>query len=120
MEIDENLYAKIRGWLNIVHPLMITLRDYMNTASLYFLAEVGKSEVFLSLRKHDALIERVLVCDGYSLLEKLLPAIDAMLQKHQLETSDIARCEVVSDLPEGYSARRITETIASVYGFAIT
>lgn len=82
------------------------------------IVEVGKEEVFLSLKK-DAVVERVLVCDGYSLLEKLLPAIDTLLQKYHLETGDITSFTVVSDLPEGYSARRITETIASVYGFAI-
>lgn len=84
-----------------------------------FLLEVDKKEVFLNLKQDEAVIERVLVCDGYSLLEKLLPAIDAMLTRHHLETSDIAKFEVVSDLPEGYSARRITETIASVYEFAL-
>lgn len=84
-----------------------------------FLVEVGKLQVFLSLKKGDVVVERMLVCDGYSLLEKMLPAIDNMLQTYHLQTDDIKKFEVISDLPEGYSARRITETIASVYGFAI-
>jgi hypothetical protein len=90
----------------------------MNEEQSSLLLEVGKTEVFLNLKKGDVVVARVLVCDGYSLLEKMLPAIDAMLRKHHLETGDIKKFEVVSDLPEGYSARRITETIASVYGFA--
>jgi hypothetical protein len=90
----------------------------MNENKMTLLLEVGKTEVFLSLKEDETIVERILVCDGYSLLEKMLPAIDAMLQKHHLETGDIKKCEVVSDLPEGYSARRITETIASIYTFA--
>ena len=91
----------------------------MSDGQYEFLLEVDKKEVFLNLKKDNAVIERILVCDGYSLLEKLLPAIDAMLTRHHLETIDIAKFEVVSDLPEGYSARRITETIASVYEFGV-
>ncbi len=92
----------------------------MNDASLSLLLEVGKQEVFLSLKKSDEILERVLIGDGYSSFEKTLPAIDDLLKKHHLATSDIKDFKVESDLPEGYSARRITETIASVYGFAIT
>ncbi|MDD5083804.1 MAG: hypothetical protein PHT88_02590 [Candidatus Moranbacteria bacterium] len=91
----------------------------MDTQQWSLLLEAGKAEVFLSLQKGGVSVERVLVCDGYSLLEKLLPAIDTMLQKHQLTTGDIKKFEVTSDLPEGYSSRRIAETIAGVYGFAI-
>ncbi len=90
----------------------------MNEMLFSLLAEVGKQEVFLSLRQGDETVERILVCDGYSIVEKMLPAVDAILKKHHLKTGDIAAFQVVSDLPEGYSARRITETIASIYGFA--
>jgi len=90
----------------------------MNEKHYALLAEVGKQEVFLSLRQGDELIERVLVCDGYSIVEKMLPAIDVILKKHHLKTGDVEAFQVVSNLPEGYSARRITETIASIYGFA--
>jgi hypothetical protein len=87
-----------------------------NRFSLF--AEVDKAEVFLSLKNRDIVIEQALVCDGCSIVEKMLPAIDAMLRRHHLQTGDIKKFEVISDLPEGYSARRITETIASIYGFA--
>jgi hypothetical protein len=82
-----------------------------------FLLEVDKMEVFLNLRKDGTLIEKVLVGDGRSLAEKLLPVIDTMLQKYYIKTEDIEKFEVTSDLPEGYSARRIAETVASMYRF---
>lgn len=72
----------------------------------------------MALYQDAVVMERVLACDGYSLLEKLLPALDALLKRHDLAPEDVASFEVISDLPDGYSARRITETIASVYTFA--
>lgn len=86
----------------------------------HFLLEVSKSKVFLTLKKEDEVLEKMLVGDGYSLAEKLLPAIDDMLRKNDLEPKDIEVFEVASDLPEGYSSRRIAETTASIFGFAIS
>ena len=90
----------------------------MNQDKYSFLLEVGKAEVFLSLKKDDETIEKALVGDGYSLAEKLLPAIDDILRKHGLPPESVGKFKVVSDLLEGYSSRRIAETVASVYGFA--
>lgn len=85
----------------------------------HFSLEVSKSEVFLNLKKRDEILEKVLVGDGYGLAEKLLPAIDDMLRKNGIEAKDIEVFEVASDLPEGYSSRRIAETVASIFGFAL-
>lgn len=89
-----------------------------NIAKSFFL-EVGKSEVFLSLRHGGEVAERVLVGDGHSLAEKLLPAIDELLRRHELRVEEIDSFEIESDLPDGYSSRRIAETVAAVYGFAV-
>ncbi len=96
-----------------------SIRNSMTSIAKSFFLEVGKAEVFLNLKHGGKVVERVLVGDGYSLAEKLLPAIDGLLRKHDLRTEDIETFEVASDLPDGYSSRRIAETVAMVYGFAV-
>lgn len=91
----------------------------MKDKHMNFLLEVGKSEVFLSLKQENETFEKMPVGTGRDLMENLLPAIDSLLRKHGLEVGDIKGFEVVSDLPEGYSARRIAETVAAVYSFAV-
>ena len=49
------------------------------------------------------------------LLERLLPAIDTLLAEHKITPRDIADIRVESDLPDGYSSRRIAETVAGVW-----
>lgn len=49
------------------------------------------------------------------LLEKLLPAVDALLAEHKIIPCNIADIRVESDLPDGYSSLRIAETIAGVW-----
>ena len=49
------------------------------------------------------------------LLEKLLPAVDTLLAAQKIAPRDIADVRVESDLPDGYSSRRIAETVAGVW-----
>lgn len=60
-------------------------------------------------------IGRVCIEPNRELLEKLLPAIDALLLEHTLLPSNIADIKIESELPDGYSSRRIAETIATVW-----
>lgn len=84
-----------------------------------FLLEANKEEAVLNLRDGDEIIDKVVVGTGHDLAEKLLPSIEALLKKHALQTTDIQEFLVTSDLPEGYSSRRISETVASIYNFSI-
>jgi len=49
------------------------------------------------------------------LLEKLLPAIDGLLSKHGISSHDVADIHVESALPDGYSSRRVAETVANIW-----
>lgn len=60
-------------------------------------------------------IDGVRVEPNRELLEKLLPAIDELLSKHSLSSKDITDIRVKSDLPDGYSSRRIAETVARTW-----
>jgi hypothetical protein len=92
----------------------------MKARQFNFLIEAEKAEVFASLFCDETMVKRCLVGDGYSLTEKLLPVLLDMLAIEGLRLQDIAEYKVVSSLPEGYSTRRIAETIASVLSFAHT
>ena len=60
-------------------------------------------------------VSRVRIEPNRELLEKLLPAIDALLAEQSIAPHDIADVRVESDLPDGYSSRRIAETVAGVW-----
>jgi hypothetical protein len=83
------------------------------------LLEVEREAVTLVLREADREISREVVCDGYTMLEKLLPAIDGILKKCSLTQKDVVDFQVNSSLPEGYSARRIAETITKMFLFGV-
>ena len=60
-------------------------------------------------------VSRVRIEPNRELLERLLPAIDTLLAEHKITPRDIADIRVESDLPDGYSSRRIAETVAGVW-----
>lgn len=86
----------------------------------------AESKWELLFRVEEMATDVVLLCGGEEightriepnreLLEKLLPAIDELLAKHSLAPPDIADIRVKSSLPDGYSSRRIAETIANTW-----
>jgi len=80
---------------------------------LVFHVEETATEVVLLCDEEE--IGRAHIEPNRELLEKLLPAIDGLLAKHSLTPSDIADIRVESELPDGYSSRRIAETVAGVW-----
>ena len=60
-------------------------------------------------------VSRARIEPNRELLEKLLPAVDALLAEHKITPRNIADIRVESDLPDGYSSRRIAETVAGVW-----
>ncbi len=89
----------------------------------------AKDEWELLFRVEETATDVVLFCDGgeigraqvepsRELLEKILPAVERLLLEHGLVSNDIADVRVESDLPDGYSSRRIAETAAKVWNFA--
>ena len=74
----------------------------------------------------EAVTDVVLSCEGEEigrmriepnreLLEKILLAIDELLTKRGVSPSDIDDVRVESNLPDGYSSRRVAETVSSVW-----
>ena len=83
---------------------------------LLFCVGENATDVFVSQDGDE--IDQVRIEPNRDLLEKFLPAIDTLLSKHGFSSRDVADIRVESELPDGYSSRRIAETIANVWRFA--
>jgi hypothetical protein len=80
---------------------------------------VEKTETTANLWRNEEKIESVVLTDARALAEQLLPAIDNLLKCHGVEKSALQEFTVESTLPEGYSARRIAESVARVFESAM-
>lgn len=85
-----------------------------------------QQEFIIFFHVEEAVTDVVLFCDGKELdrvriepnrelLEKILPTINEFLTKQGVSPSDIEDIRVESDLPDGYSSRRIAETFMNVW-----
>ncbi|PLX28096.1 hypothetical protein C0583_02590 [Candidatus Parcubacteria bacterium] len=81
--------------------------------------DTSKNEHFsLSLIKNDKEIDSIEVESKYRQCEKLLPEIDKILKKNNLDIKDIKEVEV-NDEGEGFSALRIGVVIANALSYAL-
>lgn len=80
---------------------------------LLFYVEEATTDVVLFRGEKE--IGRMRVEPNRELLEKLLPAIDALLLEHSLMPLDVEDIRVESDLPDGYSSRRIAEAVMNIW-----
>lgn len=81
--------------------------------TLFFHVEEATTDVVLFRGERE--LDRTRIEPNRELLEKILPVIDGLLAEHSLKSSDIADIRVESALPDGYSSRRIAETVANVW-----
>lgn len=95
--------------LRVRQIFMHTQKEFL----LLFHVEEATTDIILFCDGKE--IDRVRIESNRELLEKLLPAIDGLLAEHSLESSDITDIRVESPLPDGYSSRRIAETVAGVF-----
>lgn len=84
-----------------------------NARRLVFHVEELATDVILFRDSEE--IARMRIEPNRELLEKLLPAVDALLAAQKIAPRDIADIRVESDLPDGYSSRRIAETVVGVW-----
>lgn len=83
------------------------------TWKLTFHVEESATDVILLCGLEE--IAKMRIEPNRELLEKLLPAVDTLLAAQKITPRDIADVHVESDLPDGYSSRRIAETVAGVW-----
>lgn len=80
--------------------------------------DVREEETIISLLDNEVEIEKSLITPNRELSEKLLSEIDALLRRKNVLPESVASIRVCSELPDGYSSRRIAETVASMWNLA--
>ncbi len=91
----------------------------MAETNVWLEVEVTLQDATVRLFQGDTCLESVLLDQPRELAERLLPVVDTLLSHHGIQPSEIRKFDVRSDLPEGYSSRRIAETVAQVWVAAL-
>ncbi len=87
--------------------------DTQQKFTLLFHVEETATDVVLSRGGEE--VERVRIESNRELLERILPAIDGLLLRWKIAPRDVSDIRVESELPDGYSSRRIAETVAKAW-----
>jgi len=82
--------------------------------------KIKAKKIILSLYRKNKLLDEASFLDERNLSEKLLPAIDKLLQKNQLATADIQKVEVKSDIGEPFTTYRIAKSVEKAFNWAIS
>jgi len=79
---------------------------------------IEKSNVTISLyNKNDQVIDSSTWRDDRNLLEKLLPEIDALLNKNGAQIDEVDEIDYSIDVPESYSTYRIGKAVMETLKF---
>jgi tRNA A37 threonylcarbamoyladenosine modification protein TsaB len=81
--------------------------------------EVKDRKITIALRDGESLLDEVVLGDERNLGVKLLPEIDKMLQKRQLEMKKVDKIEVLSDQGDAFTTTRIAKTVAETWNWAV-
>ncbi len=85
-----------------------------------FLLKVKIEDSKLALLQDDREIGSVEWPEERDMGRKLFRGIQDLLEKNHLKPQDIERFEVISELPDSSTSRRIAETVARVYTFGVS
>ncbi len=81
---------------------------------------VGKEKSKLSLFHESKEVASKEWPESRDMGKKLFEAIDEVLREQGLKAEDITDFQVMSDLPEFSTSRRIAETVQKVYTFGVS
>lgn len=82
--------------------------------------EIIDKNVKLILKNGEEIADEFAFPEEYNISEKLLPAIDELLEKHKLTPEEIDSFSVDSNLGESYTSRRIAEAVANAFNWGKT
>lgn len=85
------------------------------TRSLEVLFHVEEHLTDVVLTRNGEARDRIRIESNRELVERLLPAVEELLSRRDVLPQDVSDIRVESDLPHGYSSRRIAETIRNVW-----
>ena len=76
--------------------------------------------VAVNLLDAKKVIDGVIITEEHRLSEDLLPTIDKLLKKNNLETSDIAKMTLESDMGDNFTTHRIAAAVTNAFNWANT
>lgn len=83
------------------------------------LLEIKSGWIKIILKNKKKILGEVSFLEERNLAEKLLPTIDRLLKKNELQPQDIEDFQVISDLGENYTTFRLAKTVAEAFKFAV-
>lgn len=80
--------------------------------------EIKENEINLILKDKKKVIDEIIWKERLDLSEKLLVAIDKLLANNNLETKDVSKMIVKSDISDNLTTVRIAKTVAEAFNFS--
>ncbi|MCK9378951.1 MAG: hypothetical protein M0P97_02290 [Candidatus Moranbacteria bacterium] len=74
--------------------------------------KIEQNKILLALEKDGKVLDTLEWKEENNLSQKLLEEIDNLLRKNGLSQDDLEKAEVVSDMSEQFTTRRIAESVA--------
>lgn len=80
--------------------------------------KIENKVVEVILLNEGQVVDMLAIVQEHRLSEDLLPTVDELLKKNQLESGDIAKMTVQSDLGENFTTYRIAAAVANAFNWA--
>jgi tRNA A37 threonylcarbamoyladenosine modification protein TsaB len=82
--------------------------------------KIKDKKVTLFLKEEGKIFDRRFFAEDYNLSEKLLPEIDKILRKNNINPEDVEKLEVRTDTPESFTTSRIAKAAGKAWNFAVS
>jgi len=81
------------------------------------LISIEKNSISLKLWKNGKKVDALSFPDEHNLGRKLLPEIDKILKRNKLVPENIKETELISDLSDNFTTRRIAEAVKNAFNW---
>lgn len=81
--------------------------------------KIENKVVAINLLDKDAIVDGVTITEEHRLSEDLLPTIDGLIKKNGLETENIEKMTLKSDMGENFTTHRIAKAVVDAFNWAI-
>jgi len=80
---------------------------------------INNDVISLLLKEKKKVIDSLVFPEERQLSEKLLPAIDKLIKKNRLNSKDIRKITMKSDLGDNFTTCRIAKTVAKTWNWTM-
>lgn len=78
---------------------------------------IANKIVTINLLDKKKIIDSVIITEEHRLSEDLLPTIDSLLKKNNLETQDITKMTLQSDMGDNFTTHRIASAVTNAFNW---